>query len=117
MDYWPMFDPVIMIFSPEMSVQVSSTYNLPKPESQYHSLRPIVGGPSLISMNDTDWKFWRSLFNPGFSAAAMMNRVPLVVDAVEIFCQRLRAKAGKGIFSLDDMATSLTFDIITKATL
>lgn len=68
-------------------------------------------------MNDEDWKFWRSLFNTGFSAAAMMNRVPTVVDSVSTFCDQLRIKAEKGVFSLDDMTTRLTMDIITKAAL
>lgn len=33
MDFWPMFDPVLMIFGPETSAQVSNKFNLPKPES------------------------------------------------------------------------------------
>jgi cytochrome P450 len=117
MDLWPVFSPILMIFGPEPSIQVSNKYNLPKPKTQHKSMLPVVGGASLISMNDKDWKYWRSLFNPGFSTAVMMSRVPLVVDAVKIFCEGLSAKAGNGVFSLDDMTTRLTMDIITKAIL
>jgi len=116
-DFWPVFDQVLMIYGPEASNQVSNQYNLPKPASQHKSMLPIVGGPSLISMNDKDWKFWRGLLNPGFSAKNMVDRVPTVVAAVEVFCDELRAKADKNMFLLDDLTTRLTMDIITKATL
>jgi cytochrome P450 len=116
-DFWPVFDQVLMIYGPEASNQVSNQYNLPKPASQHKSMLPIVGGPSLISMNDKDWKFWRGLLNPGFSSKNMADRVPTVVAAVEVFCDGLRAKVDKSIFLLDDLTTRLTMDIITKATL
>ncbi|KAF2745752.1 cytochrome P450 [Sporormia fimetaria CBS 119925] len=117
MDFWPMFTPVLMISDPEMSLQVSNQYNLPKPESQHKSMAPIVGGPSLISMNDTDWKYWRSLLNPGFSASAMADLVPSVVDTVALFCERLRQKVGSPAFRLDDLTMDLSMDVITKVTL
>jgi hypothetical protein len=116
-DFWPAFDQVLMISSPEASMQVSNKYNLPKPLSQHKSMAPIVGGPSLISMNNEDWKFWRALLNPGFSAANMLDRVPDMVDSVQVFYDKLLSKSDGGIFSLDEIATQLTMDIIMKVTL
>ncbi|KAF2875732.1 cytochrome P450 [Massariosphaeria phaeospora] len=118
LDFWPVFEPVFMVYGPDLSMQVSSNQNnLAKPQYSHESLSPVVGGPSLISMNDTDWKFWRSLLNPGFSNAAMMHRVPDLVDAVETFCHELGKYVDRGVFSLDDMTTRLTMDVITKAIL
>lgn len=117
MDLWPIFDPVLMISSPEISVQVSNTYNLQKPDSQGKSFLPIIGGKSLITMSDQEWKAWRALFNPGFSATHMLSLVPSIVDSVEVFCDLLRKRVGKDVFSLNNMTTRLTMEIITKTTL
>lgn len=62
-------------------------------------MHPITGGPNLISMNGDEWKYWRSLFNPGFSTGAMLDNVPHVVDSVLVFRERLIARVGKRMFS------------------
>jgi cytochrome P450 len=117
MDYWPVYPPLLVVYSPEVCVQACSKYNLPKTEQLGKSLLPITGGPSMISMNGEEWKTWRNLFNPGFSAASMAGNVPHIVDSVLIFSDLLRTKDGNGMFSLDDMTTRLTMDIIIKVTL
>ncbi|KAF1845155.1 putative cytochrome P450 [Cucurbitaria berberidis CBS 394.84] len=117
MDYWPVFQPVLMIFGPELAVQASIRHDLPKPHDQQESFRPVVGGPSLITMNNEQWRMWRSLLSPGFSASHMLSLVPTIVDAIDVFCERLRKHVGGGVFSLDDMATRLAMDVITRTTL
>jgi cytochrome P450 len=118
MDYWPMFQPLLMVFSPEIAAQVSTKHDLSKPKDQLESFQPIVGGPSLITMNDAQWKVWRSLFNTGFSASHMLSLVPSLVDSVDVFCEQLQKHVDDGgIILLDDMAMRLTMDIITKTTL
>ncbi|KAF2875734.1 cytochrome P450 [Massariosphaeria phaeospora] len=106
-----------MVYGPEVAVQVSTKYNLPKTEQIGKSILPIIGGPSLISMNGDEWKTWRSLFKPGFSAASMSENVPHIVRYVQIFCDKLTERAGKGLFKLDDLTTRLTMDVIIKLTL
>ena len=117
MDYWPMFEPVLMISSPEISNQVSNQYNLQKPDEQEGSFLPIIGGSSLITMNNDEWKLWRSLFSPGFSSTHMLDLVPTIVASVEIFCDILQGKAGREAFQLDELTSRLTLEIITKVTL
>lgn len=117
MDLWPMFEPTLMISGPELATQASIKYDLPKPHGLEEAFRPIIGGLSLITMNNEQWRMWRSLLNPAFSASHMLSLVPTIVDAVDIFCDLLVKQAGRGIFSLDDMATRLTMDVITKTTL
>ncbi|CAI6334325.1 unnamed protein product [Periconia digitata] len=104
MDYWPVFEPVLMAFSPEISAQVSSKQDLLKPPSQEESFKPMVGGPSLITMIGTPWKFWRSLFSSGFSPSHMLSLVPGLVDTMDVFCERLLDNVDGDIFYLDDMA-------------
>lgn len=116
-DFWPMFQPVLMISGPEIAYQASIKYDLPKPRDQEKSFQPIIGGPSLITMNNEQWRFWRSLLNPEFSASHILSLVPSIVDAVDIFCDLLEEKAGKEVFLLDDMAARLAMDVITRTTL
>jgi cytochrome P450 len=117
MDYWPVFSPVLMISGADLAIQVATKHDLPKPSNQQESFRPIIGGPSLITMNEKQWKMWRSLFSLGFSASHMLNLVPTIVESVEVFCEQLRKHVNKDVFKLDDMLTRLTMDIITKTTL
>ncbi|KAF2642013.1 cytochrome P450, partial [Massarina eburnea CBS 473.64] len=117
MDYWPVYPPLFVSFSPEICSQMTSKHNLPKTEQIGRSLLPITGGQSMISMNGMEWKFWRGLFNPGFSAASMMKNLPHIVDCVQIFREILQEHAGKGILCLDELTTRLTMDVIIKVTL
>lgn len=117
MDLWPVFQPVLMISGPDLAIQASSKYDLPKPRDQQESFRPIIGGPSLITMNEQQWKIWRSLFSSGFSTSHMLSLVPTIVDSMDVFCELLREHVDKDVFKLDDMATRLAMDIITKTTL
>lgn len=118
MDLWPVYDPVLMTFSPEISMQVANKYNLQKPHDSVNIFTPIVGGQSLISMNDDEWKLWRSLFNPGFSTSHMLDLVPHIVHSVEIFSSLLQERAEqRQLFSLSEMTMRLTMEIITKVTL
>jgi cytochrome P450 len=71
----------------------------------------------MISMNDAEWKKWRSIFNPGFSAGTMVDQVSTVVDSVQVFCDILRVKAGTGPVHLDDLTTRLAMEVILKVTL
>jgi cytochrome P450 len=117
MDFWPVYPPLLMVYDPDAAVQVSTRYNLPKTSMHLQFMKPITGGPNLISMNDHEWKIWRSLFNPGFSTAAMMDNVPHIVKSVQTFQEMLRDKTQQGIICLDDMTTRMTMDVIMKLTL
>lgn len=117
MDVWPVFPAVYMIYDPDTSVHVSTKYNLPKVHNFHKFMLPITGGPSLLSMNDAEWKKWRSIFNPGFSFGNMADQVPAVVDSVQVFCEILRDKVGTGIFQLDELTTRLTMEVILRVTL
>lgn len=117
MDFWPVYPPLFTVFGPESISQICNKYNLPKPAVASRFMQPVTGDPNLISMNGDEWKYWRSLFNPGFSTGAMLNDVPHIVDSVLVFREKLIQRAGKAMFSLDELATKLTQEIILKVTL
>lgn len=117
MDFWPVYPPLFTVFGPEPISQVCSKYNLPKTVTASNFLKPIAGGPSILSMNGDEWKYWRSLFNPGFATGAMLNNVPHIVDSTLVFREKLIEMIGEGMFSLDEFTTRLTTEIILKVTL
>lgn len=117
LDMWPVSEPMLIIFNPEAAVHVCQKVNLPKSAKNESMIRPITGGPALLSMNGDEWKKWRSLFSPGFSPAVMTEQLPRVIDAVDRFCDTLRERADKGIFCLDDLTVRLTFEVIMKVAL
>lgn len=116
-DFWPMYPPLYTLFGPEAINQVCNKYNMPKPLVSATSMRPVAGGPDIVSMNGDEWKYWRSLFNPGFSTGAVLNHVPHIIDSVLVFREKLIQKIGKGMFPLDELTTKLTQEVILKVTL
>ncbi|KAI9697353.1 MAG: hypothetical protein M1820_007859 [Bogoriella megaspora] len=116
-DFWPVYPPLFAVFGPEAASQICNKYNLPKTTTAARFMKPVTGGPDLISMNGKEWKYWRSLFNPGFSTGAMLNNVPHIVDSVLVFREKLIERIAKGMFSLDELTTKLIMEIILKVTL
>jgi cytochrome P450 len=117
LDLWPAATASLVISGSEASLEVSNMYNLPKPESHVTLFRPMIGGQSLLTMNGEDWKKWRALFNPGFSATHMSRLIPAIIDSVEIFVDILRENANGRVVQLDTLTTRLTMEVIAKVTL
>jgi cytochrome P450 len=118
LDMWPISVPTIFTSDLAVSNDVLVKHNLPKPMLLKTGLLPISGGPDLVSMDGPQWKFWRGVFNHGFSMAATTAQIPAIVDSVEIFCQLLRAKATSGdVFALENLTRRLTMDVILKVVL
>ncbi|KAJ5691516.1 hypothetical protein N7488_012251 [Penicillium malachiteum] len=118
MDTWPVYPPFYMVFDPQTAYQVSNKYNLPKLPLHLKFMHPITGGPSLHGMNHEEWRYWRAIFNPGFSGGSMMDLVPAVVDSVQTFCDILRENVGsKDPVQLSGLTTRLTMEIILKVSL
>jgi hypothetical protein len=118
LDLWPIAPALLIVYSPELCTQITTEFNLPKEDSFAKALEPITGGPSMITLNGEQWKTWRAIFNPGFSAASMQDYVPHLIRSVETFCELLDEQARKGgVFCLGDLTMKLTADVITKLTL
>ncbi|KAJ5740972.1 hypothetical protein N7493_000844 [Penicillium malachiteum] len=118
MDTWPVYPPFYMVFDPQTAYQVSNKFNLPKLPLHLKFMHPITGGPSLHGMNHEEWRYWRAIFNPGFSGGSMMDLVPAVVDSVQVFCDILQENVGsKDPVQLSGLTTRMTMEIILKVSL
>ncbi|KAK8131349.1 cytochrome P450 [Apiospora sp. TS-2023a] len=116
MDIWPAYSAHYIVSGPGPSSQICKD-NLPKTAIMSRLMRQVTGGPDMLTMNGNDWKYCRSLFNPGFSTGAMSNNVPHIVDSMLVFRQKLIDTIGKGMIRLDDFTNQLTAEIILKVTL
>lgn len=118
LDFWPFSRTILVVSSPHAAFQVTQKYNLPKPRLLQDYFLPITGGPNLFTMPEEQWKPWRDIFNPGFSASYILEQVPHIVEEVSVYCEILREHARKrDIFSLDETTLRLTMDIIGAVTL
>ncbi|KZL75765.1 cytochrome P450 71B25 [Colletotrichum tofieldiae] len=114
-DTWPMADPMLMVFDPEMAHQtvyhpVAGSVKPPMLVGWFH---PITGGLSQFDTNGRPWKHLHSLFSPSFSNQNITAAVPVIVDNIVTFADRLRAQAAEGgMFRLEPLMLDLITDII-----
>jgi len=119
LDLWPFSDPMLVVTDPDVIAQFSAPDRLlPKHPGVKTFMYPITGGYDLNCLDGETWKFWRKLFNPGFSAAHMQSLVPTVVEEVAIFRKDLLQRAEEGeLFSFEDHALKLAIDVIGRVAL
>lgn len=119
LDLWPVADSFIFTNDPLIASRYATTgQSLPKSASFKRYIDALLGVNNIVSTEGAHWKSLRSMFNPGFSSAHLMNLVPYIVEASLTFVDILREKAATNeLFLLEDQATRLTIDIIGKVVL
>lgn len=117
-DPWP-FGPVSLVtFSPEMAHEFTVKQSMPKHPVVDDFMQNFGGEGNMVSSEGSQWKKWRSAFNPGFSAAYLMTLVPSIVDNCDVFCSIMLARAKTNeLFRMESATTNLTVDIIGKVVL
>ncbi len=69
-------------------------------------------------MDGQEWKYWRSIFNPGFSASHLMTLVPDIVGETKVFCDLLQTHAKEqDVFRMKTLTDNLAMDVIGKVVL
>ncbi|KAK4103425.1 cytochrome P450 [Parathielavia hyrcaniae] len=117
-DAWPFMSPMLYVFDPEMSTQFTQVQSLPKSNDIKSEFRPLTGSKDLVTLDGPEWKFWRSVFNPGFSTKNLVAMTPAFLEEVRVFVDKLRAAAQSGeVLKIEGPATSLTIDVIARSVL
>lgn len=99
-------------------MQVLQQHDLERPQAFEDLLAPATGGLSLLTMKGDEWKYWRNMFNPGFSAAYLLENISNIVEEITIFCETLRHHAReKHLIQMEKVTTYLSMDIIGRAIL
>ncbi len=118
LDAWPAAEELVIVADPEVAAQVTQTAPLAKHPQLANVLRPIIGDKSILVSEGAEWKFWRSIFDPGFSSSHLMTLVPYFIDDGLVFCDKLIEYVERGqIFLLEEALTLLTVDVIGRVVL
>ena len=118
LDAWPFITLTLVVASPETLAQITTEHVLPKFPAIKDFLYPLANGNDIVSMDGSEWKHWRSMFNPGFSASHLMTLIPDIVRQTNVFCDNLQAHARKGdIFRMKSLTDDLAMDVIGKVVL
>jgi cytochrome P450 len=106
MDLWPIADPFLVVFDPELAAQFTTTYSAPKYPGMKPFLIHLAGHGDMVSSDGPHWKKWRSVFNPGFASSHLMTLVPGIVNYVTIFANKLTDLSNKHEpFRLEEITT------------
>ncbi|KAF4634131.1 hypothetical protein G7Y89_g3984 [Cudoniella acicularis] len=115
LDMWPFFGPLLICTSLNATVDATqrTALSIKKPDSLIRWFQSIAGGPNLFTMEEDEWRSWRSIFNPGFSQAHIFKLVPTIVrEALAYRGLLLKYAQGGKIFRLDDETLWFTMDMI-----
>ena len=105
-DLWPIADPFLAVFEPDLAAQFTTDYSTPKFGAYLDFMVPLAGHGDMVSSSGPHWRKWRSIFNPGFAGGHLMTLVPGIVDQVAIFAERLSELSSKQEpFRLEETAT------------
>ncbi|KAL4789185.1 cytochrome P450 [Aspergillus venezuelensis] len=117
-DAWPFTDPMCIVTSPVLARQIAQSNPLPRHPMVTKYVKPLVGQHSMLIQNGQEWKNLRAMFRPGFSSGHLMTLVPMMVDHILVFCDRLHEIAEKGVVcQMEELATKVTVDVIGRVVL
>lgn len=118
LDAWPFITLTLVVASPATLAQITTEHVLPKFPAIKDFLYPLANGKDIVSMDGREWKYWREMFNPGFSASHLMTLVPNIVKETTVFSDVLNDHATKqDVIRMKNMTDNLAIDVIGKVVL
>ncbi|KAI0843820.1 cytochrome P450 [Daldinia vernicosa] len=121
-DLRPINPPMVLLPSHDVAEQISKptklfSLSVPKSPTWTHMI-PLIGSTSILGREGRDWKNIRKRYNPGFTTQHLWSLLPLLLEKMEPFWDRLDQLAVSGEeFSLETLISNLTFDVIGAAVL
>ena len=117
-DTWPFGPQMLVVASTNSLYQVTQEHSLPKYHAMKDFLWPITNGLDIVTMEGQQWKKWRGIFNPGFSASHLATLTAAIIEETETFCDNLAAYARNGnLFRMKDLTDNLAMDVIGRVVL
>ena len=115
LDLWPFGPQMLIVSSVEGLYQITQEHSLPKFPALRYFLYPIAQGMDLVTMEGELWKFWRGIFNPGFSARYLTTLTSSILEETDKMYAILQEHSRKKTrFSMKDLTDNLTMDIIGR---
>lgn len=117
-DSWPFGGATACVISPELQSQFTQERSLPKSSMISRELGPLTDLRDLVTMEGQEWKFWRSVFNPSFSAKNLTAMLPGFLEEIQVLKERLVKAAETGeVVVMEKTVQTATVDVICRATL
>lgn len=118
MDVWPISQPMLAVFHPDLMAQFTQEQNQLKHPSMHSEFMPFTGSQDLVCSEGKEWKSGRAIFNPGFAARNLLSLIPAFIEEAMVFRDHLKDFAKHGqVVTLEQATTNLTVDIISRAVL
>lgn len=118
LDTWPFGRFTLAVFHPDLAAQFTQDKSFPKADATLHELSPLTGGRDLVTMEGQEWKTWRSVFNPGFSAKNLTALLPAFLEEIQVLKERLMRAAKSGeVVNVEKTVQMATVDVICRAAL
>ncbi|KAF7523251.1 hypothetical protein G7054_g11825 [Neopestalotiopsis clavispora] len=116
MDLRPVGDPMVVVGDYEIADQISKASKIfPTSPPKSASLHSGYLLKHIFMYQGDEWRVLRKRFNTGFSPQYLVTFVPEILDKGLIFVKHLDGLcASQDVFSLMNLTTRLTFDVIGK---
>ncbi|POS79717.1 hypothetical protein DHEL01_v201890 [Diaporthe helianthi] len=117
-DAWPFGEAMAAAFDPDMMSQFTQDKSYTKAPIIKTELEPLTGLRDLETMEGQEWKTWRGVFNPGFSAKNLTALLPAFLEEIQVLKERLVKVAGTGqVIKMEETVQRATVDVIFRAAL
>ncbi|OCL03213.1 cytochrome P450, partial [Glonium stellatum] len=116
LDLWPLGPAQLIITDPDLADQVTVLRSYPKHIENEIYLTPLVDKRNIAASNGPTWKLLHSMLSPAFAPSNIKNLVGVMADETMMFCETLSRYAETNeVFSMEQTAAKLIFDIVGKA--
>ena len=118
MDLWPVSQQMLSVIHPDLMAQFCQDPSMLKADLLHSEFMPFTQCNDLVNLEGQEWKTWRSIFNPGFSARNILTLVPAMLEEIHVFRAWLETCASTGeTVALEKQTMRLTVDVIGRAVL
>lgn len=118
LDTWPISPPMLSVSHPDIMSQFTVDNSRLKHEHLREEFHSYTSNLDLVTSDGQQWKAWRSIFNPGFSAKNLIRLVPDMLEEVSVFRDWLQTAAASGeVVPLVRKSEEVTIDIISRTVL
>ncbi|KAJ0117029.1 cytochrome p450 [Diaporthe amygdali] len=117
-DTWPLGEPTLAVFNPDLMAQFTQDRSFLKAPMVRVELEPLTDLHDIVTMEGQEWKTWRSVFNPGFSAKNLTALLPAFLEEIQVLKERLVKVARSGeVVKMEGTIQRATVDVIFRAAL
>ncbi|KAL1852000.1 hypothetical protein Daus18300_012355 [Diaporthe australafricana] len=118
LDTWPLGEQTLAAFNPDLMAQFTQDRSFPKAAMISVELEPLTDLHDIVTMEGQEWKTWRSIFNPGFSAKNLTALLPAFLEEIQVLKERLVDIANSGkVVKMEEIIQRATVDVIFRAAL